>query len=128
MTMTDQQMGQYVAARAFQLRMLIEGHFLNQGTSCTVNLIDGEFGDNDWLFTPGFTFCVGGATFHLTTRGHISRLKSDDPSDITRWIEGDAGLRTKMSNNDDIIAYENGTSKEIIDKVIGICNDAALPN
>jgi hypothetical protein len=126
--MSDQQMGQYVARRAFQLRVLIEGHFLQHGISCNVRVIDGDFGDNDWLFTPGFAFHTDSGEFYLTVRGHISRLQSHNPQDIARWIEDDVGLETKMSNKDDIIAYERGTSHEIITKVLELCDSAALPN
>ena len=108
-----------------QLRMLIEGYFLSQGIPCSISVIDGDFGDNDWLFTPGFAVRAGGAEFYLTVRGHISRLQSYDPRDIARWIEDDVDLQTKMSNKDDIIAYRIGTPREIIDQVIRICNSAA---
>ena len=125
MEMSDQQIGQLIAARAMQLRMLIEGYFLNQGIPCSIRVIDGELGDNDWLFTPGYAFRAGGAEFYLTVRGHISRLQSYDPRDIARWIEDDVELQTTMSNKDDIIAYRVGTPREIIDQVIRICNSAA---
>jgi len=120
-------LGRYVAQRAFQLRMLIEGHFLRQNLSCSIRMVDGDFGDNSWLFEPGFAFHVNGAEFYLSIRGHISRFQSHNPQDIAQWIEGDVGLQTKMSDKDDIIAYEIGTSEEIIEQVLAICNSAALP-
>jgi len=126
--MSDQMMAQFVARRAMQLRMLIEGRFLNQGIELRVEMIDGHFGDNDWLFSPGFAFDCGSGKFYLSTRGHISRLQSKNPNDICRWIESDAHLQAKMSSKDDIIAYPTGTSQSIIDQVLDVCNSAALPN
>jgi len=125
--MTDYEQGQYVSSRAMQLRGLIEGLFLRQGIKLQVEIIEGQFGENDWLFSPGFIFSGTIGVFYLSIRGHISRLLSDNPRDIARWIERDVGLQTKMSNKDDIIAYKIGMSMEIIDQVIDICNRALLP-
>ena len=130
MSMTDQEMGMYVARCAFQVRMLIEGHFLNQGVQLRIEVMDGYFNDEnkDWLFAPGYAFHSGKGVFYLSLRGHISRLQSSNPYDIARWIESDAGLQAKLSKNDDIVAYETSTSKELIDQVLEICNSASLPH
>ena len=122
----DEMLGQYVANRAMQLRLLIQGNFFRQGIELCIEVIDGHFGDNDWLFVPGFVFRCGNDVFYLSTRGHIARLQSYDPNDSMRWIESDVGLQARMSNKDDIIAYPTGTSQSIIDQVLAICNSAAL--
>ena len=126
--MNDYMIAQVAAGRGVQLRMLVQTHCANRGLSFNVTVFDGQLGDNSWLFEPGYIFQCGGDTFVLSMRGHISRLMSKDPHDIARWIEGDTGLRTKISNRDDIIAYEAGTSVEIIDQILGICNSAAMPS
>ena len=126
--MSDYAMVQFVTQRAIQLRMLIEGHFLNQGIKLHIETIDGHFGDNDWLFSPGIAFRCGNDVFYVSARGHISRLQSKNPNDIVRWIGDDVGIPAKLSNKDDIIAYPTGTSQGVIDQVLAICNSAALPN
>ena len=126
--MSDYAMVQFVTQHAIQLRMLIEGHFLNQGIKLHIETIDGHFGDNDWLFSPGIAFRCGNDEFYLSARGHISRLQSKNPNDIARWIEDDVGIQAKLSNKDDIIAYPTGTSQSVIDQVLAICNSAALLN
>jgi len=106
---------------------LILQHLSKQNIECNVRNFDGGYGDHDWLFEPSDIFSVGGAEFYVIMRAHISRLKGDNPRSIAKWIEKDAGLQVKMSNKDDIIAYGNGTSKEIIDQIFAICNHLMLP-
>ena len=56
----------------------------------------------------------------------IARLQSRSPHNIVRYI-GEMGLQVQTSYKDDIIAYQAGTSKELIDQVIEICNKTLLP-
>ncbi|MGL6195865.1 MAG: tetratricopeptide repeat protein, partial [Thermoguttaceae bacterium] len=127
--MSEQEIGNFLAHRSLQIRMLIEGMFLEQGIEVKIEVIDGHFGDNDWLFTSGYVFRCKSRNdeFYLSMRGHIARIKSDNPRDIARWIEGDVGLQTKISNKADIIAYKTGTSQELINQVVNLCNTAVLP-
>ena len=127
--MSDQEIAQFLTQRCVQLRMLMEGHFLKQGLELKIWVLeDKDFGDNHWLFQPGYGFQCRKGTFYLSSRGHTSRFKSNNPLDIARWIENDVGLQTRMSYKDDIIAYQTGTPTELIDQVIDICNSAALPS
>jgi len=123
----DEMIAKIVVRRGFQIRMLIEGHFLNQGIELKIWLIEGDFGDNDWLFQPGFGFQRGNDKFYLSFRGHTSRFMGNNPNDIVRWIEGDVGIQAKRSYKDDIIAYPAGTPLELVNQVVEICNSAALP-
>ena len=128
MPMSDYEIAQFVARRAMQLRMLIEGYFLKQGVEFEIVMIDDRFGDNGWLFKPGYIFKCEKGEFYLSTRGHTSKFKSRDPSNIIGWIQDDVGIQARLSNKNDIIAYPAGTPKELIEQVLSICNSAAIPN
>jgi len=128
----DLAIAQFISKRAFQLRILIEGHFLSQGLACNIEVIEGDFGDlgaNSWLFTPGYQFSGGEiGTFYLTVRGHISRLESHDPSEVAKWIMDDTDYTARLSQNGDIVAYRDGqAANAVIAQILAICNSADLP-
>jgi hypothetical protein len=122
------ELGQFISARAIQLRTLLEGHFLTQGFSYQFSVYDGK-GEHDWLFIPGYEIEVENWRFILSLRGHMSRLMSSNPDarDMVRWIEKDTDYYAVLSDKNDIIAYEISPPREIIDQVLAICNSAVLP-
>jgi len=120
----------FATKRLLQLRLLIEGYFLNKGIKYNVESYNGHFNGhydkNRWL-SPGNIFFTENGNFVLSSRGHIARLQSYSPHSTIRYIMEDVGLQALLSKNSDIVAYEIDTSKYIIDKVIDICNGAQLP-
>jgi hypothetical protein len=104
---SDNMIVQFLVKRGFQLRTLIAGHFLSQGIDLDIWVIDGAFGENEWLFSPGYGFRKknGSDGFFLSTRGHTSRMQSHNPRDIVGWIQDDTRLIAVLSDKDDIIAY-----------------------
>jgi hypothetical protein len=121
----------YAVGRLIQLRMLIEGYFINQDIKYSIDVFEKNYNgycdEYGWL-SPGLIFLTGKGNFILTTRCVWGKLVSHNPNDTVRYMMEDVGLQGILSNNNDMIAYEAGARGEIIDKVLEICNSAKLPS
>ena len=84
------------------------------------DVFDGNLGEESWLFEQGWIFSDGNGRFFLSLRGHIL----DGAHDIARWIREDVGIQAKLSDKNDIVAYEIDTPEEVIKQVLSICNSA----
>jgi hypothetical protein len=123
-TMSDRAIAEFTVRRSLQLRLAIEAYFVNKGISCRIcgDGTDGIIG-NAW-FEVGFACIFDRGNIYISMRGHLSRLQSNDPRDIVRWIEDDYPLYAQLSYNDDIIAYRTGGGPmgDFINPILEICN------
>jgi len=128
--MSDHLIAQSMVRRLVQLRLAIEGYFMERGVRCGISDSDGHGIIGGTWFEVGFVCYVEGHEIYLSMRAHQSRLKSKNPRDIVGWIEDDytgLGLQAELSNNNDVIAYRSGTPRDIIDQIRNICNSVAVP-
>jgi len=136
---SDQMIAQIMTQRFVQLRLVLEGLFLEHNIQYKFIDIDdvGYRDDNNidkirasnWFVVALVVIVNECHIIYITMRGHISRLKYKNPRDVAHWIEDDVpGIYTAMSNKDDIIAYYSGTPPEIIDLILERCNAAAMPH
>jgi len=123
-TMSERAMAEYTARRCIQLRMALEAYFVNKGIPYRIGGegTDGIIG-NTW-FEIGFACIFDRGKIYISMRGYLSRIQSNDPRDIVRWIEDDYPLYAQLSYNDDIIAYNTGGGPmgDYINPILEICN------
>jgi len=141
--MSAQAISDVLTKRFVQLRLALEGVFLEHGIQYKfIDIDDVDYRDDnnidrirasEW-FRVVLTMIVcdkkttNRHIIYVTMHGHLARLKNRDPQSVVNQIEAIFGdLYTKMSNNDDIIAYYRGTPSEIIDQIRNICNSTAVP-
>jgi len=141
--MSERAIADVLTTRFVQLRLALEGLFLEQGIQYKfIDIDDVDYRDDsnidrirpsEW-FRVVLTIIVFDKKtnerhiIYVTMHGHIARLKNQNPQGVVDRIESIFGdLYTKMSNKDDIIAYYRGTPSEIIELILGQCNAAAMP-
>ena len=124
--MTDIEIARYFVSRVWQVSLLIEGYFTKQGIRYNVGNYNGPDASG-WIGSGAKIFRTGRGDFIVSGRGHLARLKYNDPEDIVRWIWDDMRLHAVLSEKKDIIAYGDGTPYELIREILNICNSALLP-